>query len=63
MGLKISVLCPGPTESNFGLVARGGKSRQMERRKMSAKEVAQIGLRKFRAGKVVVVPGGSNGTP
>lgn len=60
MGLKVSVLCPGPTESNFGLVARGGKSRQIERRKMSAREVAQIGLRKFRAGKVVVVPGGSN---
>ena len=59
-GLKVSVLCPGPTESNFGVVARGGKSRQFERRKMSAKEVAQIGLRKFRTGQVVVVPGGSN---
>jgi short-subunit dehydrogenase len=58
--LKISVLCPGPTESNFGLVARGGRPRQFERRKMSAQEVAQIGLGKFRAGKVVVVPGGSN---
>jgi short-subunit dehydrogenase len=59
-GLRISVLCPGPTESNFGVVARGGKSRQFERRKMSAREVAQIGLRKFRAGQVVVVPGASN---
>jgi uncharacterized protein len=59
-GLKISVLCPGPTESNFGNVARGGKSRQVERPKMSAPTVAQIGHQEFRAGKVVVVPGISN---
>ncbi|MGA2869225.1 MAG: SDR family oxidoreductase [Verrucomicrobiota bacterium] len=59
-GLKISVLCPGPTESNFGNVARGGKSRQVERPKMSAQTVAQIGHQEFRAGKVVVVPGISN---
>ena len=59
-GLKVSVLCPGPTESNFGNVARGGKSRQVERPKMSAQTVAQIGHQEFRAGKVVVVPGISN---
>jgi short-subunit dehydrogenase len=59
-GLKISVLCPGPTESNFGLVARGGQPRPFERRKMSARAVAQAGLRGFRAGRVVVVPGAAN---
>jgi uncharacterized protein len=59
-GVNISVLCPGPTESNFGNVARGGKSRQVERPKMSAQTVAQIGHQEFRAGKVVVVPGISN---
>jgi short-subunit dehydrogenase len=56
-GLKISVLCPGPTESNFGKIAREGKPRRVERSKMSAQRVAQIGYEQFRAGKVVVVPG------
>jgi short-subunit dehydrogenase len=59
-GLRISVLCPGPTTSNFGNVARGGKPRQIERPKMSAQAVARIGHRDFRAGKVVIVPGMSN---
>ena len=59
-GLKISVLCPGPTTSNFGNVARGGKPRKVERPKMSAQIVAQTGHRGFRAGQVIVVPGLSN---
>jgi len=59
-GLKMSVLCPGPTESNFGNVARGGKPRQIERSKMSAQAVARIGHRQFRAGKLIVVPGFAN---
>jgi short-subunit dehydrogenase len=59
-GLNISVLCPGPTESNFGNVARGGKARRVERAKMSAQAVARIGHRQFRAGKVVVIPGIAN---
>lgn len=59
-GLKISVLCPGPTVSNFGQVARGGRPRQVERPKMSALTVAQIGHQGFRLGKVIIVPGISN---
>jgi short-subunit dehydrogenase len=59
-GLHISVLCPGPTESNFGNVARGGRPRRVERAKMSAQVVARIGHRQFREGKVVVVPGIAN---
>ena len=56
-GLKISVLCPGPTESNFGNVARGGKPRQHERAKMSARTVAKIGYQGFRRDKAVIIPG------
>jgi len=59
-GLTINVLCPGPTESNFGMVARGGKTRSIQTPKMSAQAVAQYGHRKFRAGKVVAVPGALN---
>ncbi len=56
-GLHISVLCPGPTESNFGVVARGGKTRSVQTPRMSARAVAEFGHRKFRAGRVVAVPG------
>jgi uncharacterized protein len=59
-GLNISVLCPGPTESNFGQVARGGRPRQVERPKMSAQTVARVGHLKFREGKTIIVPGISN---
>ncbi len=59
-GLKVSVLCPGPTESNFGNVARGTKTRQLNASKMSAEAVAVHGHRAFRDGKVTVVPGLQN---
>lgn len=59
-GVTFSVLCPGPTESNFGKVARGGKVRQAPRVKMSAPAVAKIGHQKFRAGKLIVIPGIAN---
>ena len=59
-GIIISVLCPGPTESNFGSVARGGAPREHERAKMSAQTVAVIGHRQFRGGKTVVIPGMAN---
>jgi short-subunit dehydrogenase len=59
-GLKISVLCPGPTESNFGNVARGKKTRQLNTSKMSAEAVAVYGHRAFRNGKVTAVPGIQN---
>jgi uncharacterized protein len=59
-GLKISVLCPGPTESNFGNVARGEKVRQMKTPKMSAEAVAQHGHRAFRNGKIIAIPGAQN---
>jgi hypothetical protein len=56
-GLNINVLCPGPTESNFGTVARGGKVRPLQTPKMSSRTVAIYGHRKFRVGRVVAVPG------
>jgi len=59
-GFKISVFCPGPTETNFSQVARANKARLFKANKMSAEAVARIGHRAFRAGKVIAVPGGSN---
>jgi uncharacterized protein len=60
VGLRISVLCPGPTESNFGKVARGQKTRKLRTHKMSAKAVAIYGHRAFRGDKMLAVPGLSN---
>jgi short-subunit dehydrogenase len=59
-GLKVSVLCPGPTESNFGNVARGEKVRQIKTSKMPTDVVAIYGHRSFRNGKVIAVPGIQN---
>jgi short-subunit dehydrogenase len=59
-GLTMSVLCPGPTESNFGIVARGKKVRPMKTGKMSAAAVAVYGHRAFRGGKVTAVSGIQN---
>ncbi len=58
--LTFSVLCPGPTETNFSQVARAQKARLFKARKMSAAAVARAGHRAFRKGKVIAVPGWSN---
>jgi short-subunit dehydrogenase len=59
-GVTVNVLCPGPTESNFGQVARGDKVRPVQVKKMSARTVARAGHKSFRAGKVLCVPGIAN---
>lgn len=59
-GLNVSVLCPGPTESNFGNVARGKKVRQLKTGKMTSETVAVYGHRAFRNGKITAVPGLQN---
>jgi short-subunit dehydrogenase len=59
-GLLVSALCPGPTTTNFGNVARGQKVRPVKTPKMSAVAVAEYGHRAFRKGKVVAVPGIAN---
>jgi uncharacterized protein len=58
--LKVSVLCPGPTESNFGNVARGQKVRRLKTSKMSAEAVARLGHRAFRKGKITAITGIQN---
>ena len=59
-GLNVSVLCPGPTESNFGLVARGERERQAKTSKMATDVVAIYGHRAFRNGKIIAMPGIQN---
>jgi short-subunit dehydrogenase len=59
-GVKVMALCPGPTETNFGKVARAKDSRLMRVASMSAKEVALQGHRAFRGGRTVFVSGWKN---
>jgi hypothetical protein len=59
-GLTVSVLCSGPTATNFGRVARGEKERRIQTTKMSAEAVARCGHRAYRRGTVVAVPGLGN---
>ncbi len=59
-GLTVTGLCPGPTATNFGHVARGEKERQFKSPKMSAEAVARCGHRAFRSGRVLAIPGLQN---
>ena len=56
-----TVLCPGPTVSNFGNVANFPEKVHLVRvSKMSAKAVARDGFRAFRRKRVLAVPGIQN---
>jgi short-subunit dehydrogenase len=53
-GVKVSALCPGPTESEFNEVA--GLRAMSRRGRQSAEDVARIGLEGMIAGKHWVIP-------
>ena len=59
-GLTVTALCPGPTSTNFGNVARGQGEYRFKSPKMSAKVVARCGHRAFRKGQVLAIPGAQN---
>jgi len=56
-GLTVTALCPGPTATNFGNVARGPGQPQFKAPKMTAPAVARCGYQAFRKGRVLCVPG------
>ena len=58
--LNISVLCPGPTASNFGNLARCQKVSKLQTAKMPAEVVARHGHKAFTKAKLTAVPGFSN---
>lgn len=59
-GVKVMALCPGPTETNFGKVARVNGARLVRVASMTAKEVALEGYNTFRCGRTVDVSGWRN---
>jgi short-subunit dehydrogenase len=53
-GVKVTALCPGPTESEFFDVARSGDF--MPGGKQSAEEVARLGVAALARGKRMIIP-------
>jgi short-subunit dehydrogenase len=56
-GVRVSALCPGPTETGFVAAARMSDSKLFDRGAMTAREVAEAGYRGLLAGKTIVIPG------
>jgi len=60
-GIRVSALCPGPTESEFGQVAGSPSSARGGRGFQTAQEVARKGLEGLVSGKHWVIPSVTNG--
>ena len=56
-GVRVSALCPGPTETGFVAAAGMQESKLFERGAMTAREVAEAGYRGLLEGKTLVIPG------
>jgi short-subunit dehydrogenase len=59
-GVRISALCPGPTETGFVAAAKMADSKLFERGAMDARTVAVEGYRGMLNGKTIVIPGFRN---
>ena len=59
-GIKVSCLCPGPTESEFAERSGMGRTNVFKGSVMSSEQVAREGFDGWNAGKVVIVPGFMN---
>jgi short-subunit dehydrogenase len=59
-GVTVSAFCPGATETNFGKIARGQRTRKSKTSKMSAEQAARYGHQAFRKNQVVAIPGFQN---
>ncbi|HEY2011975.1 MAG TPA: SDR family oxidoreductase [Bryobacteraceae bacterium] len=59
-GVTVTVLCPGPTRSEFGEAAGISDSKLFKGAMMQADEVARIGYRAMMAGKAEVIAGARN---
>jgi len=59
-GVSVTVLCPGPTRTEFGMAARIGDSKLFEGPTMTAAAVAREGYAAMMAGKPEVIAGARN---
>jgi short-subunit dehydrogenase len=56
-GVSVTVLCPGPTATNFAKTAHAESSKLFKKKLPSAKKVAQFGYAAMMKGKTVVIYG------
>ena len=61
-GVTISVLCPGPTKTDFAIKAGEDKTKLMTNKKwiMNPDKVAHIGYKGLMKGKLIIIPGKLN---
>ena len=60
-GVSISVLCPGPTKTNFqSTVSENTSENKIAVNMASVVEVASYGYKKMKKGKIVIIPGVMN---
>jgi short-subunit dehydrogenase len=59
-GVKVTALCPGPTETGFSERAHLEQSKLFQTGVMCARDVARIGYKGFLQGKTLVIPGFKN---
>lgn len=60
LGITVSCLCPGPTETEFTLVAQLDRPKLFEHNVADARDVAEFGYRALMAGWRVAIPGARN---
>jgi hypothetical protein len=60
MGVTITTLCPGSTESGFHSVVIGENKQPKERKLISARKVAEYGYTSMMKGRSVAIPGLKN---
>jgi short-subunit dehydrogenase len=58
--VTVTALCPGPTATNFGKIAKADKARMIRQARMTAQEVARSGLNAFRKRRTVATTGWQN---
>ena len=56
-GVTVTVLCPGPTATEFGEVAGFGPGGQFEKIAMRASDVVSAAIEGVAAGRAIVIPG------
>jgi hypothetical protein len=60
-GITVTCLCPGPTDSEFGAAAGFDMAKAFSvGHRMTARAVAEAGVKAMRQGKVLVIPGWRN---
>jgi len=55
--IKVTCLCPGPTQTNFGNASGMNRTRTFRWTSLSANDVARAGYRALRRGRRMAVPG------